>query len=182
SLVAGWPPEGPVPAYSGTLLAPWPNRIGGGRYTFGGVTHRLTPNEEARGNALHGLVAGVRWSPAEIGPSHVRLTHTVTPVPGYPFTLVLRVLHHLTPGGLTTTLTAENTGERAAPYGCAPHPWLLAGEDVEEYELLVPADRVLLPDERMLPAALVDVSGTPYDFREQLPLGGTAVGHTFTGL
>ncbi|MEU1882489.1 aldose 1-epimerase family protein [Streptosporangium sp. NPDC020072] len=181
-LVADWPPEGPVPFYSGTLLAPWPNRVGGARYTFGGVTHRLAANEESRGNALHGLVADVRWSPVEIGPAHVRLAHTVTPVPGYPFALALRVLHHLTSGGLTTTLTAENTGEHAAPYGCAPHPWLLAGEDAGEYELLVPADRVLLPDERMLPASLEDVSGTPYDFREPRRLGGTVVDHTFTGL
>ncbi|MBB4915535.1 aldose 1-epimerase family protein [Streptosporangium saharense] len=181
-LVAGWPPEGPVPFYSGTLLAPWPNRIDGARYTFGGVTHHLTMNEEARGNALHGLVADVRWLPVEMGPSHVRLAHTITPSPGYPFTLDLRVLHHLTPEGLTTTLTAENTGERAAPYGCAPHPWLFAGEDVEDYELLMPADRVLLPDERMLPASLEDVSGTPYDFRKPRRLGAEAVDHTFTGL
>ncbi|MEV8634492.1 aldose 1-epimerase family protein [Streptosporangium sp. NPDC051023] len=186
-LVADWPQEGPIPFYSGTLLAPWPNRVGGGRYTFGGVTHRLPVNEEARGNALHGLVAevdwqAVEWLAVEDEHSFVRLAHTVTPTPGYPFTLALQVRHSLTSDGLTTTLTAENTGDEVAPYGCGPHPWLLAGDNVEEYELLVPAEKVLLPDDRMLPGSLEDVSGTPYDFGSPRTIGGTAVDHTFTEL
>ncbi|GAA3068844.1 aldose 1-epimerase family protein [Streptosporangium carneum] len=186
-LVTPWPQDGPIPFYSGTLLAPWPNRVGGARYTFGGLTHRLPANEEDRGNALHGLVAetdwqAVEWLAVEDEHGFVRLAHTITPTPGYPFTVALQVRHSLTSEGLTTTLSAENTGEEAAPYGCAPHPWLLAGDRVEDYELLVPADRVSPPDDRMLPSSLEDVSGTPYDFRSPRTVGETALDHTFTGL
>ncbi|GAT64529.1 aldose-1-epimerase [Planomonospora sphaerica] len=187
-LVTSWPADGPMPYYSGSLLAPWPNRVGGASYSFGGETHRLPVNEEDRGHALHGLVADAVWEaveddrdPGDPGDS-VRLAHTVGPVPGYPFTLSLQVLHSLTPDGLTTTLTAENTGDTAAPYGCGPHPWLLAGGDVREYELHLPAERVLLVDDLLLPRSLEDVSGTPYDFTSPRPVGGTAVDHAFTGL
>ncbi len=186
-LVTPWPADGPIPYYSGTLLAPWPNRIGGARYTFGGRTHRLPANDEGRQNALHGLVANADWQAVEwlaVEDEHgfVRLAHTVTPTPGYPFTLALQVRYSLTPDGLTTTLTAENTGEEAAPYGCGAHPWLLAGDSVEDYELLLPAGRVLLVDQEQLPSSLEDVSGTPYDFRAARTVGDTAVDHAFTGL
>ncbi|GII00309.1 aldose 1-epimerase family protein [Planobispora takensis] len=186
-LVASWPADGPIPCYSGTLLAPWPNRVGGARYSFAGRTHRLPVNEEDRGNALHGLVAevdweAVEWSEERDGQGSVRLTHTITPVPGYPFTLALQVLYTLTPEGLTTTLTAENIGREAAPYGAGPHPWLLAGPVVEDYELHVPADRVLLVDDLLLPRSLEEVAATPYDFRTSRVIGATPVDHAFTGL
>ena len=43
------------PAYRGATLAPWPNRVVDGRYTFGGVEQQLPLTEPARGHALHGL-------------------------------------------------------------------------------------------------------------------------------
>jgi aldose 1-epimerase len=182
-LVASWPADGPIPYYSGTLLAPWPNRVGGAGYTFGGESLRLPVNERDRGNALHGLVAEATWEAVEQSPASLRLAHTLAPSPGYPFTLALQVLCTLTADGLTTTLTARNTGERAAPYGCGPHPWLMAGDGpVTEWDLEVPASKVLLVDDRLLPSTLRDVAGTPYDFRRSRPAGETAVDHAFTSI
>jgi len=51
------------PGASGQLLAPWPNRIDGGRYTLGGVSYQLDLSEPAHGNAIHGLT---RWAGAAI--------------------------------------------------------------------------------------------------------------------
>ncbi|GLW06641.1 galactose mutarotase [Microtetraspora sp. NBRC 13810] len=187
-LVTGWPADGPIPFYSGTLLAPWPNRVGGAVYAFEGETHRLPVNEKDRGHALHGLVADVTWQAvewlqAEDEHAFLRLAHTVTPSPGYPFTLALQAVYTLTPAGLTTTLTAENTGDRPAPYGCGPHPWLLAGDGpVGPWELELPAGQVLLTDELLLPRNLAEVAGTPYDFRAPRPVGATALDHAFTAL
>ncbi|MFI6795781.1 aldose 1-epimerase family protein [Streptosporangium canum] len=185
-LVTSWQADGPIPYYSGTLLAPWPNRVADACYTFEGETHRLVANEEDRGTAIHGLVAEVDWEAVEwlaVEDEHgfVRLAHTITPSPGYPFTVALQVLYSLSPDGLTTTLTAENLGDGPAPYGCGPHPWLLPG-DVEGYELHVPATKVLLVDDRLLPRSLEDVSGTPYDFTTERTVGDTAVDHAFTGI
>ncbi|WP_067171710.1 aldose 1-epimerase family protein [Microtetraspora niveoalba] len=186
-LVTSWPEDGPIPFYSGTILAPWPNRVAGAAYEFEGERHELPVNEPDRGNALHGLVADAVWTVAELlraedDHGFVRLTHTVEPTPGYPFRLALQVRHAVSADGLVTTLTAENVGETAAPYGCGPHPWLLAGPDVEAYELDLPAGRVLLTDDLLRPREVVDVSGTPYDFRRPRALGATAIDHAFTGL
>ncbi|NUR86713.1 MAG: aldose 1-epimerase family protein [Nonomuraea sp.] len=178
-LVTSWPQEGPIPYYAGTVLAPWPNRVARGRYRFDGVDHALEVTEPERGHALHGLVAAAEWRVAEwlaVEDSHafVRLTLDLAGAPGYPFPLALQVTHRLDHTGLTTTVTAENVGDRPAPYGCGPHPWLI-GETVR-----LPAERVLLTDADLLPAELTGVAGTPYDLREGREPG--AVDHAFTGL
>ncbi|MER7499498.1 aldose 1-epimerase family protein [Nonomuraea pusilla] len=175
-LITSWPEEGPVPYYAGTILAPWPNRVGGARYSFGGHVHELPVTEPDRGHALHGLVAGAEWRVAAAGPSSARLEHTVSGAPGYPFTLHLRVEHRLGPRGLTTTLTARNGGDRPAPYGCGPHPWLL-GDELE-----LAAAEYLETDERLLPKRRARVAGSPYDFGRGRPVGGTRLDHAFTGL
>lgn len=41
---------------------------------------------------------------------------------------------------------------------------------------------MLLVDDRLLPASLEDVAGTPYDFTGPRAVGATAVDHAFTGL
>ncbi|MEU8270752.1 aldose 1-epimerase family protein [Sphaerisporangium sp. NPDC049002] len=187
-LVASWPEGGPVPHYSGTLLAPWPNRLAGGRYTFQGERFEVPVNEPERGHALHGLVAFADWEAVELlsvedDHGFVRLARTIEPSPGYPFRLALQVRYALGPDGLTTTLTAENIGDRPAPYGCGPHPWLIADGGAEEgWELELPAERVLRTDEVLLPTTLEPVAGTAFDFRVPRPLGGTVVDEAFTGL
>jgi aldose 1-epimerase len=186
-LVASWPESGPIPFFSGTMLAPWPNRVVGGVYAFGGRRHRLPVNEPDRGHALHGLVADQEWKCAELltvedEHGHVRLTRTIEPVEGYPFRIALEVRHAVSARGLTTTLTAQNVGDSPAPYGCGPHPWLLAGPDVREYELELPAARVLLTDDSLAPTEFAGVADTPFDFRAAHLIGETAIDHAFTDL
>src|SRR5690606_19512455 len=94
----------------------------------------------------------------------------------------LEARYALASDGLTTTLTAQNVGDAPAPYGCGPHPWLLAGPDVREYELELPATKVLLTDESLAPLTLRDVAATPYDFTAPRVLGETAIDNAFTGL
>jgi aldose 1-epimerase len=186
-LVTPWPEDGSIPFYSGTVLAPWPNRVVGSAYEFDGVRRALPVNEPDRGHALHGLVADLVWTCAELftlddEQGFVRLEHIIEPTDGYPFRVSLQARHAVSAAGLTTTLTAENIGDAAAPYGCGPHPWLLAGDDVREYELDLPARQVLLTDEVLAPTTLEDVTTTPYDFRRPLVVGETAIDHAFTGL
>ena len=50
------------PAYRGALLAPWPNRVVDGRYTFDGEEQQLPLTEPERGHALHGLLVWADWA------------------------------------------------------------------------------------------------------------------------
>ena len=61
-LVRTTPPGHLRTGCNGAILAPWPNRIRDGRYSFGGQTHQLPLTEPGRGNASHGLALWQRWS------------------------------------------------------------------------------------------------------------------------
>lgn len=175
--------ESPV-GYQGVVLAPWPNRIGDGRYSFQGREYQLVLTEPDRGNALHGLVQDVPWTPVDHAGDAVRLVHRLRPTPGYPFALDLAVDYTLTDTGLSFRLTATNVGDDAAPYGGSFHPYLVAGSGrtgVDDWILTSPASRSLAVDpERLLPGIL----GTEarLDFREPTKLAGVEVDHAFTDI
>jgi aldose 1-epimerase len=110
----------------GQVLAPWPNRLAGGRYEWDGVELQLPVNEVATGSAIHGLVRWTSWHAVESEPARAVLEQIVHPQPGYPFSLRLRVEYRLAEAGLTVRTEAENVGERACPFGVGHHPYLLA--------------------------------------------------------
>jgi aldose 1-epimerase len=113
----------------GQLLAPWPNRLADGRYTFDGVTHELPLDDRAGGAAIHGLVRWASWQAVEQGDASVALEHVLHPQPGYPFALRLRVEYALAPDGLTVRTTAENIGDRVCPFGAGHHPYIARHAD-----------------------------------------------------
>ncbi len=167
-------------AYSGRILAPWPNRLAGGTYTWEGQAYRVPVNERATDTALHGLLAWTDFTPDQPDAATVALL-AVVEHEGYPTTLEVRVTYHLGDDGLTTRVTATNTGARSAPYGVSHHPYLTIGAPVDRAVLTLPATRVLRTTERLLPAGLDDVSGT-LDLRAPVPFGSRSVDHAFTGL
>ena len=55
----GYPADGyPTGSSYGQVLAPWPNRIDRGTYTFEGTEQKLPWNEPENENAIHGLTGG----------------------------------------------------------------------------------------------------------------------------
>lgn len=183
-LVLPYRPDQVRPRYRGAVLAPWPNRIADGRYGFHGRTHQLDINEPERQTALHGLVCWVRFDLVEQTATTVTLRHRLVPQPGYPFQLDISVRYSLGDDGLTCTVTARNSGASPAPYGTAPHPYLLGGEGpVDDWSLLLPADEVLeVTPDRLLPIKRVPVDGGELDFRAAPRIGTLQLDHAFTRL
>ena len=62
ALVTSFDADDLPPHSAGELLSPWPNRIDGGRYAFGGSKYQLALSEPALGNAIHGLTRWVPWT------------------------------------------------------------------------------------------------------------------------
>ena len=63
----------------GQVLAPWPNRLGDGRYSFEGIEAQAPINELAANNAIHGLV---RWMPWRmVGRAQNRVSMALRPPP-----------------------------------------------------------------------------------------------------
>jgi aldose 1-epimerase len=183
-LVVGFGADEEMPNFRGAFVAPWPNRIADGRYSFDGVDHELPINEPERGTALHGLVFDIPWTLVEHTASAVTLGCTIEPTEAYPFTVALHARFSVGPDGFRTDVTALNTGSRRAPYGVCPHPYLLAGPSpLDEWVLELPASTVLtVTPDRLLPVAKEPVEGTPFDFRSAHLIGDVQIDHAFTGI
>ncbi len=178
-------PDELPPAAAGQLLAPWPNRIDGGRYQFAGMDCQLDLSEPAQGNAIHGLTRWADWQAERQDDDRVLLRHLLLGRSGYPFCLDLAAEYRLDAGaGLRVTITARNAGSRPAPYGTGCHPYLTAGTPgIDECELQLPAAQWLPPGPRGIPAGgPQDVAGTQYDFRAAAAIGDVRLDHAFTGL
>lgn len=167
----------------GQLLMPWPNRIAGGRYTFGGKQQQLPLTEPAKNNASHGLVRWATWDALEQTESSLTVGYRLMPSPGWDAILDLSVRYELTDDGLVVTPSASNVGQTAAPFGFGAHPYLSVGEgQVDELTLQLPADTYLTVDEQLLPTGTAAVAGSAFDFAQPRPIADTQIDTAFTDL
>ncbi|WP_020075713.1 aldose 1-epimerase family protein [Cryocola sp. 340MFSha3.1] len=175
------------PAFRGATLAPWPNRVVDGRYTFDGVEQQLALTEPTRGHALHGLAAWLDFVAVDRAADSVTFAATIEAQAGYPHRVEVTVAFSLDEEGLHTAVTGTNTGPTRAPWGTGPHPYLVAGDGrVDDWTLSLPADQVLtVTEDRLIPTGLADVAteqGGDWDFRTPRTIGDTFIDHAFTGL
>ena len=170
------------PAYRGATLAPWPNRVINGTYSFGGVDNILALTEPARGNALHGFVGWSNFALVSQSESSVTVATTIEAQDGYPHRLDIAVEYSLDADGLHETITATNTGPTAAPFGTGPHPYLVAGPGhVDDWTLDLPAAQVLLTTELLAPTELAPVAAAGLDWQQPHTIGDVFIDHAFTG-
>ncbi len=165
-----------APAFSGKVLAPWPNRLGNGLYEYDGVVYEVPVNETARQTALHGLVANARFVSPGVSDdgTAVQLEHTIVPTASYPWPVRVQVTYQLTDAGLRSTLTATNAGDSTALYGVGTHPWLsTGGAPVDDCTLRVDAARHVEVDNRLLPPGTEPVANG-FDLRTAASLAGRA--------
>lgn len=126
-VLDGYPVDQMCKSARGQVLAPWPNRLDGGRYEFDGETYQVPLNEPPQ--AMHGLVRWANWRPVGHAEDLVEVEHILHPQPGYPFSLRLTVEYRLGADGLTVRTSAENVGDRALPFGVGHHPYIARHAD-----------------------------------------------------
>ena len=163
--VADRPVVVPMSAFDGAVLAPWPNRIAGGRYDFHGRKHQLPITEAGRNTALHGLVADIEWDISEQDEVTVSLSTVLSPSSGYPFHLSLTVTYGLSEDGIQISARAQNDGAEPAPFGFGFHPWIHPGADrVDDSQLAIGAQTWFETGERLIP-----VDNRPFDTGSLIP-------------
>jgi aldose 1-epimerase len=171
------------PAGRGQVLAPWPNRLEDGRYSYDGVDASAALDEPERGNAIHGLVRWLPWTLDVRTDDTVVLRYLLHPQPGYPWRLEVAIRYALGPDGLTVETDATNRSDTPAPFGIGFHPYVTVGtERIDEAHLQVPAGEQLLADDRGLPTGRHAVIGSETDFMSLRPVGGTQLDTAFTAL
>jgi aldose 1-epimerase len=184
-LVTSYDADQLPPHGAGELLSPWPNRVDGGHYSFGGSQYQLAISEPALGNAIHGLTRWVPWTRTAHDEGEVTLTSIPHGGQGYPFAVQVDVTYRVdAESGLHVTVTATNKGSRPAPWGYGHHPYLtVASPTVDDCELTLPVDYWLPVDKRLIPSGPPkDVTGTEFDFRTARKVGDTKLDTAFTGL
>ncbi|SDD28643.1 aldose 1-epimerase family protein [Actinokineospora iranica] len=170
------------PMGAGAVLVPWPNRVAGAEWAYGGKTLRLAVTEPARGNASHGLVRRAEWEVVERHESAVTLGVSVDGQPGWPFPFRTTITYELGDGGLTVTHGVRNLGDRVMPFGVGAHPYPRPGNaDGDDCALRLAATTHLpLDPERMVPTGgPVPIDG--YDFAGGQALRGVTLDDAFGG-
>jgi aldose 1-epimerase len=105
-------------------MIPFANRVENSRFTFDGVTVRLTPNVAGSPHAMHGHGWQAAWQLRERDAASCTLAfeHVATPAWPWPY----RASEHIAieHGALRLTLTIENLGIADMPCGLGFHPFL----------------------------------------------------------
>ncbi|MBC3192379.1 aldose epimerase [Pseudonocardia sp. C8] len=172
------PPTARPPKGSGAVLAPWPNRVRGGRWRHRGTTHRLALSEPDAGNAIHGLLRHVPWTLTGRGGDHVTLTAVAPVQPGWPQPVRVTITYTVGAGGLAVETVVENLGAAPVPFGLGFHPYLRVGDvPTDELELTLAA-RTVLPLRDQLPDGPAVPLERPF---ASTPLGGLELDGAFGG-
>ena len=100
AVLEGYGSEEMASGGRGQPLIPWPNRLAGGAYDFGGRSLQAPLSEPSTGNAIHGLVRWSNWSVAASAPASCAMALRLHPQPAYPFALDLRLDYALDDDGL----------------------------------------------------------------------------------
>lgn len=133
--------------FAGAVLAPWPNRIRGGKYSFDSRDFQLEGND-GLGNALHGLIFDKAASVTQQNQHSVSLKTTLPPSPQYPGHLEIQTAYSLDSHGLKVTHSAKNIGQTQAPVGLGAHPYFAVPNGAS---LLVDAGLVARRENDMIP-------------------------------
>jgi aldose 1-epimerase len=167
-------------AFRGALLAPWPNRIVGGRWSWQGRDLQVPVNEPAANAALHGLVVHVDFEVVEQSEEAAELSYGLQPTDGYPFPLRITVRYALDDGGLACALTAVNVGEEPAPVGLGVHPYIAAPDLVDDLVVRIPASTLLQTNDQWQETGRVPVEQAGVDFRNPRRIGDLVLDAAFT--
>lgn len=175
----------PVPFAAGCLLAPWPNRVDGGNFTFQGETYHLEINEPDRRNAIHGFVRERPWEldpETSDNPAAVCLTLEMEPQPGWPWRLKYAMNWSVdATQGLRGELQVSNLSATPCPFGFGWHPYLSAGgASLDECTLRISVGNNLVLDSiRNLPTGLEQPADTVLGQARPIVLRGLWLDHAF---
>jgi aldose 1-epimerase len=176
------------------IMAPFVNRIAGGRYSFDGHDHDLLPGVADPARLIyHGLL---RLMPLTV--TALRTTDSEAQVefegsiradtwPGYPFNIGARIGYTLTTNGLRLKITGTNTGSRTAPFAAGWHPYFRLDTDfIDDLELTVPAASLICTRD-LIPLdgadAVAPITHHPeLDFRHPQAIGTRQLDLSFTDL
>lgn len=156
-------------------LLPYSNRIGGGRFRFGGREVEIHRNRACEPLPIHGDGWLAHWDVQAQERERVRLV--LDRSRGAPYAYRAALTYALEGATLSVTLEIENTGRDAMPFGLGLHPFLARDASTE---LSAPASGLWLSGDDWLPVRHVPTPPA-WQFGIAYPLPEQCVNHAFSG-
>jgi len=154
------------------ILFPWPGRIADARFTFEGVEYRVTVNEAAHGNSIHGFACENPFRITRRGPYFIggKLDSGEHPQIAsrwpWPFRLEL---DYEVGNGLRLRVRVTNTGEKTMPFGFGAHPYFHAplrpAGTRDAMQVQLEADARWPLDARLVPTGVAEPLAGKYELR-----------------
>ena len=165
--------------YFGAMVGRCCNRIGGAAFTLEGKRYELTANEG--GNHIHGGARGfdkVLWTASyEQQLEDVSLTltyHSPDGEEGYPGNLMVEVVYALNDQNELSVSMRAST-DKTTHVNLTNHSYFNLNSckgNIHKHELFIDSEKYTALDSDSIPTGhLLDVKGTPYDFRLAKPIG-----------
>jgi len=145
------------------VMAPWTNRLDGGRLPVGGLVHHLPVNRPADDTAIHGLARDRPFQVAERSDAAATLLQLLDgpdAQPPLPWRYALRMAVTLAEDGATIALGLTNRDAAPFPCGLGWHPFLARPRGTR---LRFAATALLARDARCLPVAAQPSMGVDGD-------------------
>lgn len=162
-------------------LVPYSNRIGDGRFGFGGVDHLLQPNSSLSPHPLHGVGWLHDWVVSAAAPERIELAFTHArrgpDDPDWPWSFGATQTITLDAEGLRIALTLTNYDDRPMPAGIGLHPFFPKSPRMEARFACA---AVWQNDARMLPKERVAVPDA-WDYAQLRPVADLTVDNCFAG-
>ena len=168
-------------------LAPWCNRIRGGKFTFLKRSIELAcnwPDEGAGPTAIHGEVCRAAFDVTHRGEHTLELEHRHRPITGaWPWRYHTKIRYALRTDSLSTAITITNEDQSAMPVGIGCHPHFLRSLNASEApDIAVRASVTSMHEaEHLLPTGTLDISTAVDTLSAGQPIGELGVDHCFEG-
>jgi len=170
------------------VLYPTPNRVAGGKFSYGGRTFDFGINEKDR--FIHGLVRSVPWEYEEptADDNSARVLVYLDFSPGgrlyekFGFDHRLSLLYELDEKGLRISYKVENRDSLELPYGFALHPYFNYLGPRRTVWLCVPAEAHMEAVDLMPTGKLEKLEGSPYDLTRPRPLAELVLDEVYYGM
>lgn len=140
------------------VLAPYPNRLSGGSYSFHGQSYQFDELFDGEPNSIHGILLKQPFIVNELDTDEdkVRFVQSCNykgDNPGYPFPFYLEQEIVLDSFNLDLTCTTliKNTGTLPSPMCFGQHIYLNTGTKIDEMEVEFPGTEVLKLDNSNIP-------------------------------
>jgi len=171
------------PFCEGVIMAPWPNRIDGGKWDYQGSSLDLPINLHEQQNANHGLLMDHHYEVLEQNEASVTLGGLIHPRLGYPFEVFTTVKYELVEAGLKISHTAENRSAEDAPFALGAHPYFqISGVDTAELILRSDARTVTQVNDRQIPTGSKPVADAGFDLSGGVKIKEKFLDNNFTDL